>query len=307
MTNPVIFGHSRVLLSILMYLEDGERSALASSHRDVALDASVWHQIYAHTFGQRLSEPPVLGGNIRASRRRSSPRATYFKELKFLCKNWTYVFMSLHKRDYNGAKLRALLSRWRFPAPHSAAGAVVLSDYQRCVLNKAHASFEWSPLICVVARFRRWGSVKGLIENYNADPCAVDARGMNVLNTAAWCGHLAMVSYLLRVTTDEQQAVMAKQKGTPHMTSACGGKGPFNGYRWASRKARICKTSPEWHSKFIVFSKITKLLRKFEALEDLLMDEKEEGEKEEKEKEENEGIIEAVAAVPADTAEAPAE
>ena len=262
----------------MLYLEDGERSALASADRDVALDVSVWNQIYSHTFGQRLSEPLALGGCVRTSRRRSSPRATYFKELRFLCKNWTYVFMSLHKKDHNSSKLRALLSRWRFPAPHPATGAVVLSDYQRSVLNSAHASFEWSPLVCVVARFRRWGSLKGLIEIYHADPCAVDARGMNALNTAAWCGNLSMVTYLLRSATEEQQAIMAKQKGTPHMTSACGGKGPYNGYRWALRKARICKSNPDWQSKYVIFNKITKLLRKFESAEDLLIDDKENNE-----------------------------
>ena len=274
-----MFGYSRVLLSILIFLEDEDKSAFASSQRDAATDASVWHQIYLHTFGQRLSEPPASGGSMRASRRRSSPRATYFKEMRYLSKNWTYVFMSLHKRDYTGAKLRALLSRWRFPAPHSPTGPVVLSEHQRRVLNKAHASFEWSPLLCVVARFRRWGAVKGLIENYQVDPCAVDARGMNALITAAWCGNLTMVNYLLNRATEEQQAVMAKQKGTPHMTSACGGKGPFNAYRWAFRKAQICSTNIDWHAKHVAFTKVCKLLKKYEAEEDLLKDDKEEKER----------------------------
>lgn len=33
---------------------------------------------------------------------------------------------------------------------------------------------------------------------------------------------------------------MMEAKGVPHMTSACGGTGPYNAYTWARRKAAYC-------------------------------------------------------------------
>jgi len=255
-----VFISSRIVYTILLCLDEDEKGALASASKDVAMDTS-WEQVYLKTFGERLCEPPAGNiGNMRASRRRSSPRATYFKELRLLSRRWHYIFMSFHRRDYSAAKLRALLSRWRFPAPHVATGTLTLSEHQVYTLNRPHQAFEWAPILCVAARYRRWSAVKGLIEVYKVNPCAVDARGMNALITAAWCGHVTMVKYLINHSTPEQLELQKAQMGTPHMTSACGGKGPFTAYTWAKRKADICAENEAWHSKWVAFNKVCKLL-----------------------------------------------
>lgn len=57
-----------------------------------------------------------------------------------------------------------------------------------------------------------------------------DAGGFTPLLMAAWCGHLALVNLLLT------HGASTAPQGTPPMTSACGGLGPYDAETWATRK-----------------------------------------------------------------------
>ena len=57
-----------------------------------------------------------------------------------------------------------------------------------------------------------------------------DRGGATPLLIAAWCGHLKMVKLLLARGAEVDVA------GIPPMTSACGGKGPYDAETWARRK-----------------------------------------------------------------------
>ena len=57
-----------------------------------------------------------------------------------------------------------------------------------------------------------------------------DAGGATPLLIAAWCGHLKMVKLLI------SRGASTRDVGIPPMTSACGGKGPYDAETWAGRK-----------------------------------------------------------------------
>ena len=59
---------------------------------------------------------------------------------------------------------------------------------------------------------------------------ALDGGGFTPLMMAAWCGHLSLVNLFLAHSSP------LSPKGVPPMTSACGGKGPFDAETWAERK-----------------------------------------------------------------------
>ena len=228
---------------VMKFMEEEDRSNLASVCRDIAFESQeeVFSELYLYMFG----EPLVAGVRKRFSSRRSQhPRLAYFKALRDVPKKWHFLLMSLHKKDYAKDTFRELMNRWRFPCPHSHSsltqGKVQLSTHQRKVLNAPHAAFEHAPLLCVAARFSKWGAVRTLLQDYHADPTVTDARGMNVLIMAAWSGKLHIVKFIFEHCREDQLEMMLCAKGIPHMTSACGGKGPFNALTWARRKAAYC-------------------------------------------------------------------
>ena len=223
-------------------LEDADRSTFASLCREVAFDCQkeVFTSLYIYVFGEPLlsNRPSSASRGLATTRRSKNPREAYFKALRETPKRWHFLLMSLHKKDYANEKFRALMNRWRFPC--AIAAGTALSGHQRSVLNKAHAAFEHAPLLCVAARFSKWGAVKTLLVDYHADPTVTDARGMNILSQAAWSGKFQIVRFIFQQCNNEELKVMVTAKGIPHMTSACGGKGPYNAYTWSRRKAAYC-------------------------------------------------------------------
>lgn len=232
-----------IQMMVMRHLEDDDRANIASTCRYIAFQsqAEVFSELYVYIFGEPIVE---VGSKRSSSRRSTSPRCSYFKALREVPKKWHFLLMSLHKKDYAKEKFRALMNRWRFPCPHSYStltlGKVQLSAYQHRVLNDCHAAFEHAPLLCVAARFSKWGAVRTLLEDYSANPTVTDARGMNILIMAAWSGKLHVVKFIFSHCQEEQLVKLMSAKGVPHMTSACGGKGPFNAYTWARRKAAHC-------------------------------------------------------------------
>jgi hypothetical protein len=248
----MIFDHTNATSHMAQFLDDADRSALARVNRSLADNNLLFGALYVDTFGEQIS----AGNSSRPSRRRNSARVTYFKGLRDVAKKWWFLLSALSKRDYPAVKLRELLVLWKFPCPH-ANGEIRISNYHRQQLNRAHPAFEYSPLLCVAARFQRWKAVQALLqEPYKADPTVTDVAGMNVLSSAAWGGNVSMVRYLLDSCGPEHLMQMTRAKGTPHMTSACGGKGPFTAWEWAQRKSHVCGEP---------FGKIARLLKHWAA------------------------------------------
>ena len=64
----------------------------------------------------------------------------------------------------------------------------------------------------------------------------IDTRGMTPLSTASWSGSLSVVQWLLKQKMPSHHFSV---KGSPWMTSACGGHGPFTAQTWAERKQKV--------------------------------------------------------------------
>ena len=138
---------------------------------------------------------------------------------------------TMRTRDAAEQLKRELLKDPALPAGHCLDPSKYLGHS-----TLLHAAARFGRLRCArvlleLGAEQRWTSLApGAMLQDNVLTTLTDGGNFTPLTMAAWCGHLAVVNELLR--HGAQDDVL----GTPPMTSACGGVGPFNGETWARRK-----------------------------------------------------------------------
>ena len=89
-------------------------------------------------------------------------------------------------------------------------------------------------LLHAAARFGRLACARLLLDHSSTSTAKFlemkDRGGFTPLLTAAWCGHLKLVTELI------SRGALLTHVGVPPMTSSCGGKGPYDALTWAERK-----------------------------------------------------------------------
>eukprot|EP01041_Mallomonas_annulata_P002917 gene2917-5730_t len=218
-----------VIQIFFRFLTDVDYSSFGTISKHFATFDEVWQGLFIHRFGYH-------GSLATRTRRGLQPRHSFFLALRGRRKSHSIIghllFLSIQKHD-SPKEIKGLL-------PH---------DFP---FNLKFDTLDSSTLLCLASRYKRWKILKMLINDYSVDINICDARGMSALIYASWHGDVNIVKFILN--TKNQQPDIFLQ-GSPIMTSACGGKGPYTAEVWASRKAIVC---PE----ILSFQKIASVLKK---------------------------------------------
>lgn len=161
----------------------------------------------------------------------SSRFATRASKRDLRCSFWTAVAAQLVQRTLLADKL--VWDLWLKLHKSDAAAAVhkALKSHPWLDVNHRLQFYHGSSLLHLAARRGRLRCVRLLVEQHGADADALDGGNFTPLSMAAWSNRKAVVMFLLRSCNAD-----TRPRGTPPMTSSCGGRGPHTAEEWAARK-----------------------------------------------------------------------
>ena len=224
-----------ILLEVGLFLDDTDRSALASTCKSVKDMNNVWASLYLQRFGRKLNSNANVT-RARETRRHSSCCSSYFQQLRDQVKIWACFVQHLYRKDFNKKQFCDLLKKWEFP----------LEDTNK--LNKRYRVFENQTLLGIAVRFQRWRVVKFLLA-IGACPiaCVDTTANSSILLVAAWAGKIEIVKSIIKSLENstsnddkdkEKLRALLTMEGRPPKTSSCGSNRSHVPIMWTYRKLK---------------------------------------------------------------------